>query len=174
MKTNESHRPRACALCGKPFIPRTIRSRFCTPQCSLKAAQRKYEAKPEVKLARKIRDQNRWKNRDAGMIALREFYRITKEERLRTDPEYYAKVRAARREVRRRQNDKHRRIPYRPYPSRRIPDWAVKGQDVIDRGSTFLSGNMSDEQAMAAKDFAFQQIAGDARPHSRIKTVFRK
>ena len=58
--------------------------------------------------------------------------------------------------------------------SRRIPDWAVKGQVVVDRGSVFLSGNMSDEQVMAANDFALQQNAGEERHHPKIKTVFRK
>ena len=64
--------------------------------------------------------------------------------------------------------------PYKPMLSRRIPDWAAKGQVAVDRGSVFLSGNMSDEQVMAANDFALQQNAGDDRPHPRVKTVFRK
>ena len=160
--------------CRNVFIAKTCRSMFCSRRCSIWAATKKYHAKPEAKLARKIRDHIRWINRDAGTIALQQFYRIGKEERLHNDPEYYAKVRQARREVKRRQNDKHRKIPYKPCPSRRIPDWAVKGQDVVDRGSVFLSGNMSDEQVMAARDFVFQKYAGEEREHPRVKTVFRK
>lgn len=142
----KSHRPRVCELCGNVFVPKTTRSKFCSRRCSLRSAERKYEAKPSVKLAKKIRDRERWKNRDAGMVALMEFNRIAKEERMRVDCEYYARVRAARREVRRRQNDKHRRIPYKPLPQRRIPDWATKGMDVLCDSSEFLSVNLTKSQ----------------------------
>ena len=138
----KSHQSRVCDLCGNVFVQKTTRSRFCSRKCSLTAA----------KLARKIRDRERWKNRTPGMIALQEFYRITKEERLRSDPEYYARFRAARREVRRRGRDKKRRIPYKPCPSRRIPDWAVKGMDVLCSSSEFLAENLTLSQKAFSRE----------------------
>ena len=41
---------------------------------------------------------------------------------------------------------------YRPRFSCRIPDWAVKGQDLVDYHSQFLSDNITEEQVAFAKE----------------------
>lgn len=66
------------------------------------------------------------------------------------DPDAYAKHRRKDRE----RKERARGSLYKPRPACRIPDWAVKGQDVFDRRSVFLYQNLSDAGQAAAKGFA--------------------
>ena len=145
--------------CHKVFTQNRIGQKYCTKECGRKFRRKGYRKRHRKELN-----------------ALSYFHRIKNNERLESDPLEYARVRELKRLSNRRQWEKKHPgcRPYKPRPWMRIPDWAVKGQDVVDRGSVFLSGNMSDEQVMAANDFDAQQKAGEERPHQRIKTVFRK
>ena len=67
------------------------------------------------------------------------------------DADLYAKARAYNR------MQKAKRIiltggVYRPRFSCRIPDFAVKGQDIVDHRSRFLSDNITEEQVAFAKE----------------------
>ena len=149
--------------CRKLFSPRNARQYCCTRTCGRKFRQRVYSAAYRAKHRTELR-------------AVMYFGRLRYEESLESDPVKYAHhLELKRRANHRCWEKKHPGCrPYKPMLSRRIPDWAVKGQVVVDRGSVFLSGNMSDEQVMAANDFALQQNAGEERHRPKIKTVFRK
>ena len=154
--------------CRKVFTPRDARQHFCTKKCGRKFRRGVYDAAYRAKHKTDLN-----KNE---LRALKYFGRLRYEESLESDPVKYAHhLELKRRSNHRCWEKKHPGCrPYKPMLSRRIPDWAVKGQVVVDRGSVFLSGNMSDEQVMAANDFALQQNAGEERHHPKIKTVFRK
>ena len=89
--------------------------------------------------------------------------------------EGYAKFREARRLSRRRIYERTHPgcKPYRPTLSKRIPDWAVKGQEIVDRRSVLMPGNMSDEQVMAANAIYVEQRADENSKPKHVKTFFR-
>lgn len=47
--------------------------------------------------------------------------------------------------------------PYRPSYSRRIPDWYIKGERIIDYRSPFLPGNITPAQAAYARELAIER-----------------
>lgn len=149
--------------CRKTFKQSRSGQKFCTRECGRLYRRKEYGRKYRILHRKEI-------------LALGQMLRIERNERLKSDPLEYARVRELKRLSNRRQWEKKHPgcRPYKPHMSKRIPDWAVKGQDVVDHGSVFLSENMSDEQVMAANDFYAQQKAGEERPHQGIKTVFRK
>ena len=149
--------------CRKTFKQSCSGQKFCTRECGRLYRRQAYDREYRILHRKEI-------------LALGQMLRIERNERLESDPLEYARVRELKRLSNRRQwEQKHPGCrPYKPRPWMRIPDWAVKGQDVVDRGSVFLSGNMSDEQVVAAIDHFWQQNTDDARGHPRVKTVFRK
>lgn len=149
--------------CLKVFTPKQKTQNFCTRDCGHKFRQAVYSLAYRILHRKEIQ-------------AASYFWRLNRNEILESDPQEYARARELKRLSNRRHWEKtHPGCgPYKPHLSKRIPDWAVKGQDVLDRGSVFLTGNMTDEQDMANRDFVLQQNAGDERPHPRVKTVFRK
>lgn len=73
-------------------------------------------------------------------------------ERCESDPAFFAEERRKRRERYRRMNERLGK-PYTPNFSSRIPDWCVKGEDYLDRGSVFVHNNLSEDQLAANKSF---------------------
>lgn len=100
--------------------------------------------------------QKKW--RDAHLSecrALQHFWRLERDELHRRDPEAYAKHRARKRGyVQAKRGDK-----YKPHLKMRIPDWACKGQDIIDYRSQFLRDNRTLEQKAYAKDLYRERYA---------------
>lgn len=74
-------------------------------------------------------------------------------ERMERDPEYYAMMRERNRlyaaAYRRRKGITKKTTPYMGRASTRIPDWAVKGQVIMDRRSVFLAGNLDADRRKA-------------------------
>lgn len=113
------------------------------------ASAKKYykeNRKKREKVKRKWSDANRDKVREYSKKSMRKF-------RLACcfDSDLYAKARAYNRML------KAKRIilrggVYRPRFSCRIPDFAVKGQDIVDYHSQFLSDNITEEQVAFAKE----------------------
>lgn len=152
-RNRDRHVPRVtktCPVCGKTFVGTPGRKAYCSRHCRYMASR-------------------------AANVAYSSLYNVSVREKLETDCEAYADFRArARRNNRRNYEKTHPGCkPYRPTESRRIPDWAVKGQAILDRRSVFLPGNMSDDKVVAAIDHFWQQNTDDAREHPRVKTVFR-
>ena len=94
--------------------------------------------------------------------------RIMEEMRLMTDHEAYAHHRALQRERGRKMRDRMRAagtLPprkknggmYKPYHSRRFPDWCVKMQKVLDVRSPFLIENRTDEQRAYVRELAIER-----------------
>ena len=151
-RNRDRHVPRitkTCPVCGKTFAG-TRRKTFCSDRCYLASTR-------------------------TARVAYSNLYHAAVMERLETDCEAYAEYRARQRLSHRKSYEWHHPgcKPYRQTESRRIPDWAVKGQEIIDRRSAFLPGNMSDEKVMAAEAYAreLRPDAGANRP--RVKTIFR-
>lgn len=149
--------------CRKVYTPKQKSQHFCTRDCGRKFRREVYDLAYRILHRKEIN-------------AVSYFWWLNYKERLESDPQEYARYRELKRLSNHRYwEKKHPNCgPYKPHMSKRIPDWAVKGQDVFDHGSVFLSGNMSDEQVMANRDFVLQQNAGEEREHPRVKTVFRK
>ena len=113
------------------------------------ASAKKYymeNRKKRAEVKRKWDDANRDKRREYGKKHMRKV-------RLAWcfDADLYAKWRAYNRML------KAKRIilrggVYRPRFSCRIPDFAVKGQDIVDYHSQFLSDNITEEQVAFAKE----------------------
>ena len=113
------------------------------------ASAKKYykeNRKKREKVKRKWDDANRDKRREYVKKSMLKF-------RLACcfDSDLYAKARAYNRML------KAKRIilrggVYRPRFSCRIPDFAVKGQDLVDYHSQFLSDNITEEQVAFAKE----------------------
>ena len=111
-------------------------------------------AKKYYKENRKKRDKVKRKWDDANRDKRREYSKkYIRKVRLAWcfDADLYAKGRAYNR------MQKAKRIilrggVYRPRFSCRIPDWAVKGQDLVDYHSQFLSDNITEEQVAFAKE----------------------
>lgn len=77
-------------------------------------------------------------------------------ERLENDPEFYAEYRKYMREKGKEYHDrKGRRRPFREKLSMRFPDWAHKGQEVIDRRSRYLRENFDKERLMEFDDYGY-------------------
>lgn len=156
-RNRDRHVPRVtktCPVCGKTFVGTPRRGSFCSRACRSEAY---YEAnKKEIR-------------------AYLSLYRVAFLEKLETSSEAYAKFRSQRRI----QQRKYYAMvnpgckPYRPNPRTWIPDWAVKGQDVLDRRSVFLPGNMSDEKVIAANAFNYDTLAAEETHHPHVKTIFR-
>ena len=156
-----------CIVCGAKLAPRKYK--FCSKRC-LRASYRHRHGDVINGYLRSYRKAH--KKEEA---AVRYFRRIILNDILASDPERYAHHRELQRQSGHRAYErKHPGCrPYRPILTTRIPDWAVKGQEIMDRRSGFVSGNMSDEQVMAAKAYAreLRPDAGANRP--RVKTIFR-
>ena len=76
--------------------------------------------------------------------------------RFETDAKAYAEYRAKDRARRKREAEKRGKI-YRGNPSMRIPDWATKGQRIMDTASPWLPENMSPEQNAYARELAIER-----------------
>ena len=141
---------KTCPVCGKTFEGTPDRKTFCSDRC-YHAANR------------------------AARVAYSDLYNAAVRERLETDSEAYDRHRARQRLANRKYYECHHPgcKPYRQAESRRLPDWTVKGQCIIDRGSVFLPGNMSDDQVAAANAYAreLRPVEGTNRP--LVKTIFR-
>ena len=148
--------------CRKVFKQMRGGQKFCTRECGRLYRRQAYDREYRILHRKEI-------------LALGQMLRIERNERLESDPLEYARVRELKRLSNRRQWEKKHPgcRPYKPRPWMRIPDWAVKGQDVVDRGSVFLSGNMSDDKVMAANAIYVEQNAGDNSKPKRVKTFFR-
>ena len=72
------------------------------------------------------------------------------------DAEAYAAYRAYNRQLRAKKSVLTRGF-YRPRFSFRIPDWATKGQRVIDVSSEFLAVNMTPDQRAYARELAIER-----------------
>ena len=103
-----------CCVCGKIFSPKQARSKFCSKKC------------------RNMADREGHKN-------LCQFNWLSIDERLRSDPVFYADHRKRQREASRRYWDKKRKRPYVERKGRRIPDYATKGCDLICPNSEFIT-----------------------------------
>lgn len=129
--------------------------------CSIMCWKHVYYARPDVKKSRKEREHRRRLGLDPTrrreIQALKSMWQFESEERMASDPEYYAKIRAARRETKKRQRDKIRKRPYRPSISRRIPDYYCKGELVVDSNSQYLEVNLTDSQRAFARDLAIER-----------------
>lgn len=171
---------RHCKECGAEFEVQRHSSRmiYCSRNCNSAAWKKRH---PEA-----VKETNRnWHSKHRAerkaykaahrkdWSVLREFWEITRQEKMASDPACYAKFRAYQRERSRRRWDGRRKGAYKPRPWMRIPDWATKGSDVLNRGSVFLTGNMSDEQIMANRAFVLEQNATEDRHRPRVKTIFR-
>ena len=75
------------------------------------------------------------------------------DEKMRSDADFYALQRAKGRKSKAINNIKKGML-YRPRPSRRIPDWCMKGQEQIDSRSGFLLDNINIERMDFAKHMA--------------------
>ena len=157
-KVRVCHNP----ACRKKFKQMRSGQKFCTRECGRLYRRQTYDRQYRILHRKEIR-------------AFCQLYWVERNERLESDPQEYARVRELKRLSNRRWWERHHPNckPYTPLPCRRIPDWAVKGQEIIDRGSVFLPGNMSDEKVEAANAYALEQFpdAGENRP--RVKTIFR-
>ena len=144
-----------CRFCDNTFETGNPRKEFCSTKCW----RRNYYLKH-------MREHSAYNSLKYAELC----------EKFESDSESYARHR----EKVRRSCRKHYELknpgckPYNPRIGTRIPDFFVKGQDVLDHGSVFLTGNMTDEQVISANDFALQQNAGEERHHPKVKTVFRK
>ncbi len=145
---------RVCPTCGKAFETKDPRKTFCSRKCQ----HGNYYLK------------NRKEALAYGSIMYAGMC-----EKFGSDSEAYARHREKTRIACRRNYERthHGCKAYRPRLCTRIPDYATKGSDVLNRGSVFLTGNMSDEQVMAAKAFALQQEATEDRHHPHVTTIFR-
>lgn len=171
-KVGCSIHPAATIICANPkckhvFTPNDKRQKYCCARCRQIVAERKYNAKPSSKTARKNRDHMRYLDPiiRKGMKSLHEMWLFDQQERLATDAAYYAKIRMKRREIRRRQNDKHRKIAYRPCVSRRIPDTYCKGELMIDTRSQFFELNLTDSQRAFSRDLAIERKEFRVKPN---------
>ena len=93
--------------------------------------------------------QKKWRDAHKSECrALVYFWRLERDELYRHNPEAYAKHRARKREYcQARRGDK-----YKPCFATRIPDWACKGQDIVDYHSQFLRDNITAEQVAFVKE----------------------
>lgn len=113
--------------------------------------------------------ERRWREANPDKVkAMEKREKIRYALRLYVDPEFYAHHRATGRE-RRLRYDAHMRAvgkwpprklngsAYRPTPSRRVPDWAVKGQFVLDVRSPFLWDDVSPEMRAYARELFIER-----------------
>ena len=113
--------------------------------------------------------ERRWReaNPDKVMAQYRR-HNMRYELRLHLDAELYAHCRATGRERSLRYDARLREIgkrpkrklnggEYRPTPSRRFPDWAVKGQCVIDFRSSWLAENLTPEMKAYARELFIER-----------------
>ena len=156
-----------CIVCGAKLAPRKYK--FCSKRC-LRTSYRRRHRDVVNGYARAYR-----KTHEKEETAVRYFSRIDLNEILCSNPERYAHHRELQRQRRHRAYErKHPGCrPYKPILSSRIPDWAVKGQEILDRRSVFLPGNMSDEKVIAANAIYEQQHAAENSKPKRVKTFFR-
>ena len=70
------------------------------------------------------------------------------------DAAAYAEHRAKKRE----QYKKRRGQGYTERVSCRIPDWATKGQDVMDRRSVYIYQNLSADEQASARGFSRERV----------------
>lgn len=82
-----------------------------------------------------------------------------RKERMRTDPEFYARIREQNRKHQKKLVDMKRRRQFAERPSGRIPDWMTKAD--VEREvarSTFYWANADKDTAMARRDFHVNQM----------------
>lgn len=127
-----------------------------------KASAIKYNAEHREK-----RNAQKKKWREAHSDAHREAVRkYMKKLRMRFyfDAEAFAAYRAYNRQLRAKESVLTRGF-YRPRFSCRIPDWATKGQRVIDERSQFLDVNLTDAQRAYARELAIERAARWRKAH---------
>lgn len=98
------------------------------------------------------------KTRQARLAHQREYERRLRELHA-ADPSAYAAYRAAARLNYALRRQGRLSSPYRPRLMGRIPDWAVKGQRIIDAHSPWLGVNRTPSQQMWLKSRAFEITA---------------
>lgn len=85
-------------------------------------------------------------------------YRNLCDEKVKTDAELYARMRANKRKRR-----AIRKVlgggKYKPRFMGRIPDWAVKGECVLDKRSGWIAANITPEQKAYARELAIERRA---------------
>ena len=107
-----------------------------------------------------------WANRERLVAAAREYHRrypmmrifqyMDMCDRFRVDAKAYAEYRAKDRERRRRDAEKAGRT-YRPKLGKRLPDWALYGQSVVDARSPWLAENLTPSQRAFARELAIER-----------------
>lgn len=94
---------------------------------------------------RKIERATRERNRsNARLDTQRRYWECVL--RMEQDPSFYAEYRRKRREWAAKRSER-KGIKYRPRHSIRIPDYCVKGQCILDRGSVFIYENAPEPAA---------------------------
>lgn len=128
---------------------------------------REHRTKPEVQAARYAYSQQRYEKKGEEIRAkAREYHRLHPEmrkmryaklcERFAQDAEAYAEARRKDRARSEAKAAKEGRM-YRPRRDLRIPDWATKGQRIMDTASPWLPENMSPEQKAYARKLAIER-----------------
>ena len=183
---------RICSFCGKIFQSCNRKRKFCSRQCYYRnrgfshfkvfektcpiCGKTFATAKESQVVCSDIcKHREDYKLHRREYRALAEMQRISQREIHERDSHSYAIFRKKCREKQRRIYEKRYPgcRPYAPRVSCRIPDWAVKGQEIMDRRSGFISGNMTDEQVMAAKAYARELRPVPVENRPRVKTIFR-
>lgn len=126
-----------CKECGETFRQNRVGHVFCSATCRDKFNSIKHPH-------RRTKEQSRrsYQRLRKQILAYACFMRLGLNERLSSDPDYYANYRRIFREYGRKFRDKTRKRPYLPKLAMRIPDWAVKGEPIFDENSTFLQTSL--------------------------------
>ena len=124
---------------------------------NFRAKRREYYAAHREEICRKWREMYRanegYRLRKKASHA-RDYERLLP--KLETDAQRYAKWRAKRRIQRARKTVAEGRL-YRPLYCTRIPDWATKGQRILDASSAYLAVNLSASQRAYARELAIER-----------------
>lgn len=124
---------------------------------NFRAKRREYYAAHREEICRKWREMYRadegYRLRKKASHA-RDYERLLP--KLETDAKRYAQWRAKRRMQRARKTVAEGRT-YRPLFCLRIPDWATKGQRILDASSAYLAVNLTDAQRAYARELAIER-----------------
>ena len=125
------------------------------------------KARPELHLRRLAKKRAYYRaNRDRCVAYAREYHRrypqmrlyqyLAMTDRFRVDAEAYAEYRARERARRKREAENSGRV-YRPKMGKRLPDWALYGESVIDIRSQWLIENLTPAQRDYAMRLAIER-----------------
>ena len=108
---------------------------------------------------KRLRQCKEWQHRNPELVLEYQRTRDAKRrERMQADSAYFARERARRRKARAK-----KRIlagkPYYPHFRKRIPDWAVFGQPLLDANSPYIYENITDSQRAYARELAIERRA---------------